>query len=107
MTFLHGTRLFDHPWYIPLFLFIWHTNVSVATSVDVERLFSKGHMVLPYLHNCLSTQSTCTLLCLGQWSKLGLVKDDNLCKVTYGELELDGENDVELPEGWDKIALHT
>ncbi|KIM61748.1 hypothetical protein SCLCIDRAFT_51980, partial [Scleroderma citrinum Foug A] len=41
-----------------------------ATSIDVERLFSKGHMVLPYLHNCLSTQSTCALLCLGQWSKL-------------------------------------
>ncbi|KIM50612.1 hypothetical protein SCLCIDRAFT_145047 [Scleroderma citrinum Foug A] len=64
-------------------------------------------MVLPYLRNRLSTQSTRALLCLGQWSKIGLVKDDNLHKVTYGELELDGENDVELPEGWDKIALHT
>ncbi|KIM68455.1 hypothetical protein SCLCIDRAFT_105925, partial [Scleroderma citrinum Foug A] len=78
-----------------------------ATSVDVERLFSKGRMVLPYLRNHLSTQSTHALLCLGQWSKLGLVKDDDLHKVTYGELELDGENDVKLPEGWDKIALHT
>ena len=63
-------------------------------------------MVLPYLHNCLSAQSTCALLCLGQWSKLGLVKDNDLHNVTSGEPESD-QDDVELPEGWDKITLHT
>ena len=63
-------------------------------------------MVLPYLRNRLSAQSTCALLCLGQWSKLGLVKDNDLRNVTSGEPELD-QDDVELPERWDKITLHT
>ena len=66
----------------------------------MEWLFSKGHMVLLYLCNHLSAQSTHALLCLGQWSKLGLVKDNVLCNVTSGELELD-QDDVKLSEGWD------
>ena len=83
-----------------IFLFICHANVPVATSVDMEWLFSKGHMVLLYLCNHPSAQSTHALLCLGQWSKLGLVKDNVLCNVTSGELELD-QDDVKLSEGWD------
>ena len=63
-------------------------------------------MVLPHLHNRLSAQSTRALLCLGQWNKLGLVKDNDLHNVTSGEPESD-QDDVELPEGWDKITLHT
>ena len=60
---------------------------TVATSVDVEHLFSKGHIILPYLHNRLSLQSICALMCLRQWCKLGLVKDDNICKATCDEVE--------------------
>ncbi|KIM66377.1 hypothetical protein SCLCIDRAFT_21879 [Scleroderma citrinum Foug A] len=52
-----------------------------ATSINVEQLFSKGCM-------------------------LGLVKDNDLHNVTSGEPESD-QDDVELPEGWDKITLHT
>lgn len=64
----------------------------VATSVEVECLFSKGCVILPYLHNCLSSQSTHALLCLGQWSKLSLVKDVNIRKATCDEEETaDGE----------------
>ncbi|KIM55511.1 hypothetical protein SCLCIDRAFT_134541, partial [Scleroderma citrinum Foug A] len=73
-----------------------------ATSVDVERLFSKGRMVLPYLCNWLLTQSTRALLCLGQWSKIGLLNDEDLCKITCEEPEV-GEGEVELPDEWDKI----
>ncbi|KIM56218.1 hypothetical protein SCLCIDRAFT_36231, partial [Scleroderma citrinum Foug A] len=51
-----------------------------ATSVDVKHLFSKGCIILPYLCNHLSSQSTCALMCLRQWCKLGLVKDDDICK---------------------------
>ena len=64
----------------------------------MEWLFSKGHVVLLYLCNHPSAQSTHALLCLGQWSKLGLVKDNVLCNVTSGELELD-QDDVKLSEG--------
>ena len=61
-------------WYIVLIY-------STATSVDVERLFSKGHILLPHLRNRLSSQSIRALLCLGSWSLLGLVKDEDVKKV--------------------------
>jgi hypothetical protein len=53
-------------------------KVPVATSVDVERTFSKGHILLLHLHNCLSVESTHSLLCLGEWSLLGYVRDSNV-----------------------------
>ena len=87
-------------------LFIHYTNIPAATSVNVEQLFSKGRVVLPYLCNHLSSQSTCALLCLRQWSKLGLVKDEDLRQVICEDLEGDG-SEVELPDGWDKIHIHT
>ena len=74
-------------------------------SVNVEQLFSRGRMLLPYLCNCLLSQSTHALLCLGQWSKLGLVKDEDLHKAICEEPEGD-ESEVELPDGWDRIHLH-
>ncbi|KIM63540.1 hypothetical protein SCLCIDRAFT_117150, partial [Scleroderma citrinum Foug A] len=73
---------------------------------STERLFSKGCVVLPYLHNRLLSQSTCALLCLRQWSKLSLVKDEDLHQVIFEDLEGD-ESEVELPDGWDKIHIHT
>ena len=87
-------------------LLIRYTNIPAATSVDVERLFSKGRVVLPYLHNRLLSQSTRALLCLRQWSKLGLIKDEDLHQVICEDLEGD-ESEVELPDDWDKIHIHT
>ena len=75
-----------------------------ATSVNVERLFSKGCILLPHLHNHLLLQNTCILLCLGHWSKLGLVKNKDLHKAAC-EAEVLGDQEIDLPEGWDKIDL--
>ncbi|KIK80159.1 hypothetical protein PAXRUDRAFT_159391 [Paxillus rubicundulus Ve08.2h10] len=47
-----------------------------ATSIDVECIFSHGHLLLSYVQSCLSAQMTCALLCVGLWSLLGLVKDN-------------------------------
>ncbi|KIL56934.1 hypothetical protein M378DRAFT_45134, partial [Amanita muscaria Koide BX008] len=52
-----------------------------ATSVDVERLFSRGCILLSHLRNCMSGQTTRALLCLGDWSLLSLVKDEDVKKV--------------------------
>ena len=60
---------------------------TIFPDVDVEHLFSKGCIILPYLCNCLLSQSTHTLMCLGQWCKLGLVKDDDIRKATCDEVE--------------------
>lgn len=53
-------------------------TLSLASSVAAERVFSKGRLVISYIHNCLSAQSTHVLMCLGYWSKLGFVSLEDL-----------------------------
>jgi hypothetical protein len=74
----------------------------VATTVEVERTFSQGRLVLPHIRNRLSSQSTRALMCVGNWSRLGLVKGNDILPVLGNELI--GEED-ELPAGWDDIRL--
>ncbi|EPS96244.1 hypothetical protein FOMPIDRAFT_1082196, partial [Fomitopsis schrenkii] len=49
-----------------------------ATSVDVERIFSRGRLILPHIRNGMSAKSIRALLCLGDWCLLDLVKDDDV-----------------------------
>ena len=70
-----------------------------ATSVDVERLFSRGWLLLSHMRSCLSVASTCALLCLGYWSSLGLVRDEDISAVTSldevdAQAELDELGDI-------------
>ena len=51
---------------------------AAATSVEVERVFSRGRLLISHTRNGLSPQSTRAVLCLGQWSKLGLIDDGDL-----------------------------
>jgi hypothetical protein len=74
-----------------------------ATSVDVERIFSRGRLILSHVRSRLSAQTTRALLCLGSWSLLGLVKDKDVTAVTC-KPDLEGE-ERELDEGWDDINL--
>jgi hypothetical protein len=71
----------------------------LATTVDVECTFSQGRIVLSHIRNHLSSQSTRALMCVGAWSWLGLVKNNDILDV-LGE-EVKEEN--ELPQGWDAI----
>ncbi|KIK31917.1 hypothetical protein CY34DRAFT_102511 [Suillus luteus UH-Slu-Lm8-n1] len=73
-----------------------------ATSVDVERIFSRGHLLLSHVRSCLSTQTTCALLCLGCWSQLGLVKDKDVLPVAHLP-DVEGD-EKELEDGWDSIV---
>lgn len=78
--------------------------MSLATSVDVERVFSRGRLLLTHTRSRLSAQTTCCLLCLGSWSTLGLIKDTDI-KASATLPELDGDEiDVEMPAGWDNIV---
>jgi hypothetical protein len=71
-------------------------------SVDVERVFSKGQLVLSYVRNHSSMESTWALLCLSAWSKLDLISKDDMCAVAKlpdlkkGEEEEEDEFDVIL-----------
>ena len=47
----------------------------------------------------LTHQSTCTLLCLGTWSTLGLVKTEDVKKVS-ALLDVE-EEEYEFEGGWD------
>jgi hypothetical protein len=67
----------------------------------VERVFSKGRIVLSHVRNRLSAQSTRALLCLGNWSRLGYVRDKDVLAVTM-QPDLEGDEDY-LRDGWDAI----
>lgn len=80
-------------------------KVPVATSVDVERTFSKGRILLSHLRNRLSVESTRALLCLGEWSLLGYVRDSDVKAETL-QPPIEGEESLdELEDGWDAIIL--
>lgn len=74
----------------------------LATSVDVERLFSCGRLLLSHVRSRLTAQSTRALLCLGYWSRLNLVKTDDVVKVS---LLPDIADEQELEDGWDRIEV--
>jgi len=45
-------------------------------------------------------------MCLGDWSVLNLVKDLDVTSVTVlSDVDGDGDNDMELEDGWDSIVL--
>jgi hypothetical protein len=75
---------------------------SIATSVNVEHVFSKGRLVLSHVWNVLSVQSTCILMCLRAWSKLGLVKDRDVMEAAKLP-DVNGSEAI-LDSGWDDIV---
>ena len=85
-----------------IYLFPWNPYLQIsATSVDVERTFSQGRLVLSHVRSRLSVQSTRALLCLGEWSAMGLVNDDDV-KSAATLPEVKGEED-ELKANWDTM----
>jgi len=64
----------------------------LATSVEVKWIFSQGQLVLSHVHSQLSVQSMRALLCLGVWSLMGYVKDDDV-KAAAVLPEADGEEE--------------
>lgn len=47
----------------------------------MERIFSRGRRLLSHVRSRLSVTSTRAVLCLGLWSTLGLVDDNDLRQV--------------------------
>jgi hypothetical protein len=72
-----------------------------ATSVDVERTFSQGCLILSHVRSRLAVQSTHALLCLGVWSLMGYVEDSDV-KAAAMLPEVIG-NEEELPNDWDAM----
>ena len=77
-----------------------HQSRGVRRFLDKGDAKSTGNM-RKHARNRLSSQSIRALMCLGEWSLLGLVKDKDIHAVTV-EAEVDGD-DEEFAEGWDAI----
>ena len=50
----------------------------IATSVDIEHVFSRGRLLLSHVRSHLSAQSTHSLLCVGNWSVRSFIKDSDV-----------------------------
>jgi hypothetical protein len=70
--------------------------------MDVERVFSKGRLVLSHIRNRLTVASTCALMCLCAWSKLNLVRTADIKAAAVLPDIVGDENELEL--GWDYIS---
>jgi hypothetical protein len=72
-----------------------------ATSVDVERIFSRGQLILSHIRSQVLVQSTRALICVGSWSRLGLVKnEDVLSAAMLADIKEDSEL---LTPDWDAL----
>ncbi|KAG1830669.1 hypothetical protein DFJ58DRAFT_613219, partial [Suillus subalutaceus] len=63
--------------------------------------FSRGRLLLSHIRSQLSSQTIYALLCVGIWSKLGLVHDNDV-KAVAVLADVDGKED-DLLTGWDAI----
>ena len=70
-----------------------------ATSVDIERVFSKGRLLLSHVRNRLSVESTRALLCLGAWSRLGFVNSSDIKEATL----LPEDRDMNFNDVYDMV----
>jgi hypothetical protein len=83
-------------------IFVYSTSLThcvPATSVDVERLFSCGRLILLHTHSRLGVITVRALLCLGSWSLKGLVRDEDVTSAALldeieGQIELDALGDL-------------
>jgi len=81
-----------------------NTDYSIASSVGVERVFSKGRLILSHLRNRLESETTRALLCLGEWSALNIIAKDDLMSTALLP-DVEGDTEETLSAGWDKIRV--
>ena len=79
--------------------------MELATSVDLEHVFSQGRIVLSHLRSRLSVQSTRALMCLGAWSLLGLVNDSDIKAIVRLPEIPANTKEEDLAVGWDAIVF--
>jgi hAT family C-terminal dimerisation region len=75
------------------------------TSVDVERVFSKGRILLSHLRNRMSPRLTRSLMCLHAWLQSGIIKDADVIDIIRRRVNSGEDEDEELGGGWDDLDL--
>ena len=66
-----------------------------ATSIDVERVFSRGRLILSHVRNRLSVETTHAIMCLGAWSQMNLITSNDVLAVIKGGKEDDDDSNAE------------
>jgi len=69
-----------------------------ATSVDVECMFSKGRRLLSYERNRMSGRTIHMQMCVGEWVRLGFVRDNDISYVTKAAREDHGDAAMDVDE---------
>lgn len=54
------------------------SKISIASSVTVERSFSRGRILISHLHNRLCADTIRALMCFGDWSREDFVSNAEL-----------------------------
>ena len=87
-----------------MFGLMYSTDIPTpATGMQVERVFSKGRLMLSHVRSQLSAQTSRAMLCVGEWSRIGLVRSEDL-KSAAALLDVESEEfNYEMKEGWDRI----
>ena len=78
-------------------------ELSLAMSIDVERIFSRGRLLLSHTRSRLSTQTTHAVLCVGQWCVQNFVKVEDV--VAVSKLDDEEGDEEEMEDGWDMITI--
>ena len=82
--------------YLSVVLNLWY----IATTVDVEHVFSHGCLILPHVRSCLAVESMHVSICVGLWSSQGLVLDND---ITASLDTYECGEECELPDDWDAV----
>jgi hAT family C-terminal dimerisation region len=75
------------------------------TSVEVERVFSRGRILLSHLRNRMSPQTTRKMMCLNSWFKVNIIKTDDALSAIRQAPDVVEDSDDEIGGGWDGVLL--
>lgn len=77
----------------------------LATSVDIEQVFSQGCIILSHLWSWLSVQTIRALMCVREWSCMGYVKGSDFKMAVLLPEVPTNEKESGLVNGWDSIVI--
>lgn len=101
LDFLSAPGAYHHSYQYPTCLIV---DAYLATTVDVERVFSKGRILLSHTRNRLSANNTRAMMCVGEWTRLGLIRSDDIkVAVKAGSSRANEDNDEDIEAIWDHI----
>ncbi|KAI6010338.1 hypothetical protein EDC04DRAFT_2905925 [Pisolithus marmoratus] len=78
---------------------------DAKSEIDIEEVALDDENDLTNTNVFDNLPTTHALLCLGMWSELGLVKDNNVSKVSQLQ-DIEGDKEPELEDGWDHIIIN-